>query len=119
MKNFLMMAALAVALVTLAGCGSSQSKTEAAAKSEAPAKSAAQLSYEAALGKAKSAQKAAGAMKNEWRDTGKLLKQADAAAKAGDYAKAEKLARKAELQGHAAVAQAKEQQGAGNPSYLY
>ena len=75
--------------------------------------------YEQALSTAKAAQKAASALKGEWRDTGKLLKKAAKAAKKGDYAKATKLAQKAELQGKAAEQQAKEQANVGNPGYLY
>ena len=49
----------------------------------------------------------------EWRDSRQLLKEADAAAKAGDSEKAIKLAKKVEEQGKAAVKQAKEQNNAG------
>ena len=49
----------------------------------------------------------------EWRDSRQLLKEADAAAKAGDTEKAIKLAKKVEEQGKAAVKQAKEQGNAG------
>ena len=49
----------------------------------------------------------------EWRDSRQLLKEADAAAKAGDTEKAIELAKKVEAQGKAAVKQAKEQKNAG------
>ena len=49
----------------------------------------------------------------EWRDSRQLLKEADAAAKAGDTEKAIKLAKKVEEQGKAAVKQAKQQKNAG------
>jgi hypothetical protein len=51
-------------------------------------------------------------MSYEWRDTGKMLKKAKEAADKGDYASANKLAMKAEMQGKMAVAQAKEQEQA-------
>lgn len=49
----------------------------------------------------------------EWRDSRQLLKEADAAAKAGDTEKAIKLAKKVEEQGKAAVKQAKQHKNAG------
>jgi hypothetical protein len=110
MNKSLIIAVAAASLIALSGCQTQEAK---------PAKSAAQVSYEAALAKAKSAQKAAKAAKNEWRDTGKFIKKAEGMAAKGDYAGATKLAAKAEAQGHDAVAQAKDQAGAGNPGYLY
>lgn len=49
----------------------------------------------------------------EWRDSRKILKQAEKAEKAGDHEKALKLANKAKQQGIIAVAQAKQQANAG------
>jgi len=49
----------------------------------------------------------------EWRDSGKILKAAEKAAKAGDYATATKLANKAGRQGELAVKQAEAQKNAG------
>lgn len=80
---------------------------------------ASKTDYEQAASAAKAAQKAASAVKGEWRDTGKLLKQAAQAAEKGDYAKATKLAKSAELQGKMGEQQAKEQTGIGNAGYLY
>lgn len=80
---------------------------------------ATQADYEKAAASAMAAQKAAGAAKGEWRDTGKMLKKAAAAAKKGDYAKATKIAQAAEFQGKMAEQQAKEQMNAGNAAYLY
>ena len=48
----------------------------------------------------------------EWRDSRKLLKEAEKAEKAGDHEKAMKLVNKARQQGIIAVAQAKEQANA-------
>ncbi len=49
----------------------------------------------------------------EWRDTGKLLKKAEQASKAGDYTKADKLVTQARRQAQLAVMQAADQQHAG------
>ena len=69
--------------------------------------------YNQALADAKSAVSKAKKAKNEWRDTGKILKKAAAAAKAGDYDKATKLANKAKRQGELALIQANAQKNAG------
>ena len=52
----------------------------------------------------------------EWRDTGKLIKKAKEAEKAGDFGKAVKLANKAKNQASNAIAQAEAQKNAG-PNY--
>ena len=49
----------------------------------------------------------------EWRDTGKLIKKAEKAAKAGDFNTAVKLANKAKNQSTMAIAQAEAQKNAG------
>ena len=67
-------------------------------------------SFNAAYVAADSARKKAASMNYEWRDTGKMLKKAKEAADKGDYETAEKLAKKAEMQGEMAVAQANEQE---------
>jgi len=67
-------------------------------------------SFNASYEAAEAARKKAASMNYEWRDTGKLLKQAKKAAGKGDYKTAEKLANKAKMQGEMAVAQAKEQE---------
>jgi hypothetical protein len=87
----------------------------------------AQDEYAAAVAAAKDAQKKAAAVGYEWRDTGKMIKQAEETAKsaaekekAGDkeaafaaYQSAAKMARKAEEQSHDAVKQQAEQANAG------
>ena len=93
----------------LAGCQANPSKS-AAAGSQDPAQ---------AIAAADAARKAAAAVDNEWRDTGKIIKAAQSALKAGDTAKAQKLAATAEFQGHMAVQQARANANAGNPDYLY
>jgi hypothetical protein len=55
-------------------------------------------------------------MNYAWRDTGKLIKKAKAAMKDGDTAKAVKLANEAKTQSTLAIAQEKNQEGAG-PDY--
>lgn len=62
---------------------------------------------EQAIADAKAANADAKAVGNEWRDTGKLIKQAEDALAAGDEAKAEKLANKALAQAENAQAQAR------------
>jgi type II secretory pathway pseudopilin PulG len=74
---------------------------------------------EAAIAAAKAAQKAAGAAGGEWRDTGKMIKDAEKAAAEGNFADAVKMASKAEAQGKLGKDQAMSQQGVGNPAYLY
>jgi type II secretory pathway pseudopilin PulG len=76
-------------------------------------------SAEAAIAAAKAAQKAASAVGGEWRDTGKMIKDAEQSAADGNYADAEKLAKKAEAQGMLGKEQALGQKGVGNPGYLY
>lgn len=71
-----------------------------------------------ALDAAKTAQKLAAEAKGEWRDTGKLIKKAEAAAKEGDYDKAIKLADQARRQGYLGRKQALDQRDIGLPSYL-
>lgn len=51
----------------------------------------------------------------EWRDSGKILKQAEEAAKAGDLDKAISLANKAKRQGDLAVLQAQQQAKVNGP----
>jgi len=102
----------------LAGCQTAETKP-ASSGTAAATKSAPQLAAEKAIASAKAAQKAAASKKNEWRDTGKIIKGAEKALKAGDFSKAEKLAANARFQGDTGVQQAAENQNAGNPGYLY
>ena len=64
------------------------------------------------------AQKAANSEGGEWRDTGKLIKQAKEAATAGDDDKAIKLAEQARRQGELGYKQALAEKNAGLPPYL-
>jgi len=58
-----------------------------------------------AISQASMANEAAKKLGYEWRDTGKLIKKAKKMVSKKDYSKAIKLAKKAEAQGHDAVAQ--------------
>ncbi|AKH21644.1 hypothetical protein [Sedimenticola thiotaurini] len=73
---------------------------------------------EDAIAKAEAARKKAASVNGEWRDTGKFIKQAKAAAEAGDYSKAIKLANKAEVEGQLGYEQQVSQSELKIPSYL-
>lgn len=115
MKKHILTLSLAVLpTLWLAGCQTAETRQSQTEQAE-PAKTVAQLTAEKTLAEAK-----AGVAKgNEWRDTGKLIKSAASALKAGDFAKAQKLAEEAITQEKLAAIQAKENQNAGNPDYLY
>jgi hypothetical protein len=74
---------------------------------------------EAAITAAKVAQRQAAAVGGEWRDTGPMIDAAEKAADAGDFGTAIELAKKAEKEGLLGRAQAMDQMGVGNPTYLY
>lgn len=74
---------------------------------------------EAAIAAAKEAQKAANEVGGEWRDTAKMIKQAEKAAASGNFGEAVKIAEMAEFQGKMGKEQALSEQDAGNPKYLY
>jgi hypothetical protein len=57
--------------------------------------------------------KQAKAARNEWRDTGKMIEEAQKAEKAGKYDEAVKLANKAKRQSENALAQVEAQKNAG------
>jgi hypothetical protein len=65
--------------------------------------------FQAAYAKAEVANKQAGALKNQWTYTERELKAAKAAADAGKFDDAVKLAERAEALANASIAQAKEQ----------
>jgi len=73
---------------------------------------------EQAIQAAEAARKKAASVKGEWRDTGKMIKSAQKALKAGDYEKALKLAKKAHQQGELGYKQAVSQKELRMPSYL-
>lgn len=74
---------------------------------------------EAAIAAAVAAQKAAAKVGGEWRDTGKMIKKAQAAAAEGNFGNAIEIAKKAEAQGRLGKEQALSQVDVGNPKYLY
>ena len=107
MKRFLPSKALPVvtvlAVALLGGCASQPKQEQAAAPAEQPSGPSAAVTR--ALDSARAAIKEAKALDWIWRDTEKFLKQAEKAAKAGDEAKAIKLANKAREQAELAVNQ--------------
>ena len=105
-KNLL--ASLLVSGALLSGCASTGESQTAAAEVNPL-----QQEYEQAMSAAKAAQKQAASVGGEWRDTGKILKQAEQSAKTGDYEKAIKLCNKAKFQGEVGYEQAMSQKSAG------
>jgi uncharacterized membrane protein (UPF0182 family) len=101
-----------------AGCQSAPEKAEAKAAAPAKAQSPEAASAAKAIADAKAAQKKAASVEGEWRDTGKTIKKAEAALKAGKYADATKLANKARVQGEDGYAQAMSQKDFKMPAYL-
>lgn len=71
-----------------------------------------------AISVAKASLKKAASLQAEWRDSGKLVKKAEAAAKKGDYSAAIKLAAQAADEGDMAYQQGAAQQKLTIPSYL-
>jgi len=114
MTKIVWLAALLTLGLVLSGCAQQETKSSAA-----PAPSDPAAAYEMALANANAAQKKAASVGGEWRDTGKLMKKAQEAAKAGDYANAKVLADKASFQYKAGYEQAQSQKNVGNPRYLY
>lgn len=81
------------------GCADTSKKdAEAAAAAEA-------AKVNQSISDAKQASKKAKSVGNEWRDTGKLIKKAEAAAKKGDNENAMKLASKAKTEAELAYKQ--------------
>ncbi len=75
--------------------------------------------FKAALAKAEAANKAAGALKNQWTTTAQALKSAQAAAAAGKFDEAVKDAQQAEALANASIAQAKEQAAVWKQSVIH
>jgi len=100
MKYFKILASIALASALLSGCSYFSADDSPAASLE---------SYNSAVADAKNSLKTAAAANYEWRDSGKILKKAEKAAKAGDFETAIKLVNQAKQQGDLALAQSKEQ----------
>jgi hypothetical protein len=113
MKRITLVATIALAgAFGLAGCAGQASKGDAMAKDPELA------AYTSALAEAKAELKKAKKVDGEWRDIGKFLKNADKAAKKGDYKTAMKLVKKSTFQAKMGQKQAAEQAGVGNPDYM-
>lgn len=118
-KTLIFAGILSASMLALTGCQTTGSEKSADAAPASSAKSAEEAAYQTALAGAKAEQKKAKSMGGEWRDIGKMLKKADAAAQKGDYATATKMANKAAFQGKMGQAQASTEANVGNPGYLY
>lgn len=101
MKKLILLGAM---MFVLSGC-SSMGGGDAMAPADAE-------SAKAAIAAAKAAGKTAKAADNEWRDSGKFLKKAEEALGKKDYAKAVKMAKKAEFQYKMAAAQGESEKDA-------
>lgn len=76
---------------------------------------ASQADYDKALQAAKAAQQKAASVDGEWRDMGKMLKEADKLAEAGKFEEATALVRTVEQQGHRGYEQMTSQAGKVGP----
>lgn len=95
------------AVLVLAGCASTSDMGTSEMKSMG------NMDFDSLVKEAKASLKKAASVGSEWRDSGKFLKKAQAAAKAGDMEKALKLAKKAKDQGDMGAAQGESQKNAG------
>jgi hypothetical protein len=77
-----------------------------------------QAALDKAVADAQAARKKAASVGGEWRDTAKMIKDAEEAGKAGDFAKGIKLANEAQKQGELGYDQAMKEKGAGFPDYM-
>ena len=75
-------------------------------------------SAKSSIAAADAARKKAGSVGGEWRDTAKMIKKANKAASAKNYAAAVKIANKAREQGELGYQQAVSQKELKMPSYL-
>lgn len=88
------------------------------AEQAAPATNPKVAKAESMIASADKARKQAASVDGEWRDTGKIIKQAEAALQAGDTLKAMQLAAKAHQQAVLGYQQAMDQKDLQMPSYL-
>lgn len=96
------------AAASRAGEGGAATSADSTKKAEA----------EKAIADAEAARKKAASASGEWRDTKKMIKQAEDLVKAGNYDEAIKVAGKAKRQGELGYEQALGQKGATFPSYV-
>jgi hypothetical protein len=85
----------------------------------APADPGAKAGAEQAIADAEAARKKAASVGGEWRDTAKMIKEAQDLVKSGEYDKAIKLANSAKRQGELGYAQSLAEKNAGFPSYMH
>ena len=78
-----------------------------------------QVDFDAALAAAQSAEKDAGALKNQWTTTEQVLAAAKKAAATGDFDSAVNQAKQAEALAKASIAQAKEQDSAWKAAVIH
>jgi len=116
--------AMVCGLLSLGGCDSMGGSKSAASHPMAPRVAAptmgpaSQTAYAAALTAAQASEKKAASVGGEWRDTGQLIKDSQAAAEKGNFEAAIKLADEARFQGEMGFLQAVSQKNAGTPAYL-
>ena len=77
-----------------------------------------QAGLDKAVADAQAARKKAASVGGEWRDTGKMITDAEGAGKAGDFAKGIKLANEAQKQGELGYSQAMKEKGANFPAFM-
>ncbi len=106
--------AILALVALLGGCAANQEAMPEKAMSAEPD---AAMSADA-IAAATAAAKKANSVDGEWRDTGMMIKSAQAAADKGDYATAIKLAKKAQEQGELGYQQAVSQKDLKMPSYI-
>jgi nucleoid-associated protein YgaU len=104
----------ALVLSVTVGCASTQQEEAAAA----PAAEKKDTACQAELAAAEAARKKAASVGGEWRDTGKILKKAKKALKAGKVDECIKLANKARRQGELGYAQALAEQTKTESNYI-
>lgn len=85
----------------------------------AAASSGSSTAAEKAIADAEAARKKAASVGGEWRDTGKMIKDAQDLAKAGEFDKAIQLANQARRQGELGYEQAMHEKNATFPSYVH
>lgn len=84
----------------------------------APADAGKKAAAEEAIAAAEAARKKAASVKGEWRDTKKMIKEAEELVKSGEFDEAIKKANKAKRQGELGYEQALSQKGADFPEYV-
>ena len=113
--NLILIMAISLFALVLGGCATSSpgESTAPAAKASVPTAEAQMAAFEKTYAEVETLQKKANSVGGEWRDVGKFMKEAKAAAKEGNFDKASKLLAKAKFQSEAGYKQAMEQKGAG------